>query len=449
MKTFYQILGNTVIANITNMTVWFALIFFVYLETHSVMATSIVSGLYLVAVAVSGIWFGSLVDHYRKKTVMMASGFFSLFIYLIAFGIFLNSPVETWNDASSPTLWVFVSLNLAGVIAGNIRGIALPTLVTLLISEEERDKANGMVGTAMGIAFLIVSAISGFLVGQFGMSSVFIFAITLMVVTLVHLYFMTVPEREIIHTEHRDEGGSKMDLRGTIAAVRAVPGLFALIFFSTFNNFLGGVFMGLMDAYGLSLVEVEVWGVIWAVLSCGFIVGGVFISRYGLGKSPLRAMFLANITIWVVSALFTIQPWILLLCIGMFIYISVVPFIEAAEQTIIQKVVPHERQGRVFGFAHSVELSASPLTTFIIGPIAELIFIPFMTTGTGVDLIGGWFGTGPDRGLALVFTVTGVIGLIMTIIAMNTKQYRLLSDTYMKDSSVNLPGAGAALKGPG
>src|SRR5688572_3323899 len=221
MKTFYQILGNTVIANITNMTVWFALIFFVYLETRSVMATSIVSGLYLVAVAVSGIWFGSLVDHYKKKTVMLASGFISLFIYIIAFGIFLGSPAETWKDAGSPMLWVFVPLILAGVVAGNIRGIALPTLVTLLISEEERDKANGMVGTATGIAFLIVSAISGFLVGQFGMISVFIFAIVLMIITLIHLFFLTIPEIEVIHTEDKPAEGGKVDLRGTIAAVSA------------------------------------------------------------------------------------------------------------------------------------------------------------------------------------------------------------------------------------
>ena len=67
MKTFYQILGNTLLATVTNMTVWFAMIFFIYLETHSVTATSIVSGVYLVAVAVSGIWFGSLVDHNKKR----------------------------------------------------------------------------------------------------------------------------------------------------------------------------------------------------------------------------------------------------------------------------------------------------------------------------------------------------------------------------------------------
>jgi MFS transporter, DHA3 family, multidrug efflux protein len=116
------------------------------------------------------------------------------------------------------------------------------------------------------------------------------------------------------------------------------------------------------------------------------------------------------------------------------------PFIEAAEHTIIQKVVPPERQGRVFGFAQSVEMAASPLTTFFIGPIAELVFIPFMTTGAGVDLIGGWFGAGPDRGIALVFTLTGFIGLCATLIAMNTRPYRLLSNRYMKDEKYHING---------
>ena len=55
MKTFYQLLANAIIANVTNMTVWFALIFFIYLETRSVTATSVISGIYLLAVALSGI----------------------------------------------------------------------------------------------------------------------------------------------------------------------------------------------------------------------------------------------------------------------------------------------------------------------------------------------------------------------------------------------------------
>jgi DHA3 family multidrug efflux protein-like MFS transporter len=428
MKTFYQLLGNTIVAGITNMTVWFALIFYVYLETRSVMATSIVSGIYLTAVALSGMWFGSLVDHYKKKRLMLISGVVSLVIYIIGFAVYALAPEGAFKEPTSLILWLFVPLLLVGVIVGNIRGIALPTLITVLIPEEERDKANGLAGTATGITFLIVSAISGLLVGHSGMFWVLILSVVMMVVTLLHLATLSIPENEIVHA---GDAPVKVDMRGTFAVVSAVPGLIALIFFTTFNNFLGGVFMGLMDAYGLSLVSVQVWGILWAVLSCGFIVGGLIIAKRGLGKNPLFAMFAANVCIWTISSFFTIQPSILLLSAGMFIYITVVPFIEAAEHTVIQKVVPQERQGRVFGFAQSVEMTASPLSTFFIGPIAELIFIPFMTTGAGVNLIGGWFGTGPDRGIALVFTLTGLIGLFITLIAMRTKQYRQLSNHYI------------------
>jgi DHA3 family multidrug efflux protein-like MFS transporter len=113
----------------------------------------------------------------------------------------------------------------------------------------------------------------------------------------------------------------------------------------------------------------------------------------------------------------------------------VVPFIEAAEHTIIQKVVPHNRQGRVFGFAQSIELAASPLTAFLIGPIAEFFFIPFMTNGAGVDLIGSWFGTGPARGMALVFTLTGVLGLAITLLAMRSNSYKLLAKRYARSAA--------------
>ena len=111
---------------------------------------------------------------------------------------------------------------------------------------------------------------------------------------------------------------------------------------------------------------------------------------------------------WTVTLIFPLSSSIVLLTVCMAIYMLLVPYAEAAEQTILQRVVPYERQGRVFGFAQSVELAASPLTAFLIGPITQLVFIPFMTTGAGVDLIGPWFGTGADRGIALVFVLCGV-----------------------------------------
>ena len=439
MKTFLNLLGNTLLVSIIDFTVWFALTFYIYLQTRSVFATAIISGIYLVITVFTGIWFGSLVDHHKKKLMMMLSTAASFILYAICFAIYQSVSHDVFKDASHPILWVFVTTLLLGVIAGNIRTIALPTIVTILIPEDKRARANGLVGTASGMSFLVTSVISGFLVAKGGMFYVLLLGAIVQVLAIVHLWFIKVPEKGIVHAEGAPKPDKKIDLRGTWAIVRGVPGLVALILFTTFNNFLGGVFMALMDAYGLSLVSVESWGLLWGLLSTGFIVGGLLIAKIGLGKNPVRSLLLVNIILWAVSSVFTIQASLILLIVGMYIYMLLMPYAEASEQTILQRVVPYERQGRVFGFAQSVEQSASPLTAFMIGPIAQFIFIPYMTNGSGVNLIGGWFGTGPDRGIALLFTITGIIGLIATIIALNSTYYRRLSKRYLESKGDAAP----------
>jgi DHA3 family multidrug efflux protein-like MFS transporter len=438
----------------TNNFVWFALTFWAFLTTNSVISTSVMAGIFLVLTAISGFWFGSIVDHQRKKHAMLGSSTTTLILFLAGLGVFHATPESAMASVSSVTLWIFVIILLSGTLAGTIYNIAIPTLVAIIVPEDRRDRANGMFGTTIGIAFGITSVASGISLAFGGMGFVLTVAAIATVIAIVLLAFVSVPEREIIHAggtvpktvaspegtvaghlaDESNPGSNKaakgIDIRGSIRAVNAVHGLFALIFFTTFNNFLGGVFFALMDAYGLSLVSVEVWGILWGVLSLSFILGGLYISRKGLGKNPLRLLFRNNVITWTVCIFFTIQPSITLLAIGTFIWMFFIPFTEAIEQTIFQKVVPPERLGRVIGFAHSIEQAASPVTAFLIGPVAQFIFIPFMTTGAGVNLIGDWFGTGVGRGIALVFMTAGTVGLAATLVAMRSKAYFLLAERF-------------------
>lgn len=430
MTPFHAILGNNLVANVTNFTVWFAITFWIYLETQSVFATGMIAGIYLVLTASCGFWFGSLVDHNGKRRAMLGSSVASFVLYALAFGVLLLTPEQVMRSVGSVQLWLFILLVMFGVIAGNIRGIALPTLVTVLVPEAERDKANGLVGLVSGIGFLTTSVISGFLVAWGGMHATLGLALVLTALAFVHLLMVKVDEGRAVATSDEPAAPKRVDIAGTIRVVAAVPGLFALIFFATFNNFLGGIFMALLDAYGLSLVSVQVWGLLFGVLSTAFILSGIIISKRGLGPNPLRTLLTVNLITWTVCSVFTLQSSIWLLAGGMFVWMLLGPFAEASEHTTLQKVVPVERQGRVFGFAQSVEMAASPLTAFLIGPLTQFIVIPFMTDGAGAAAIGSWFGTGPDRGMALVFTVAGVVGFIVTVIAFRSRQYRELSRAY-------------------
>ncbi len=433
MRPFHHLLVNNLIANITNFTVWFAITFWIFLETRSVFATGMIAGIYLVLTGALGIWFGSLVDHHRKRSMMLFSSLVSLAIYTAALGAYVLAPGIRVAATTSITLWLFVLLTMLGVIVGNIRMIALPTLVTLLVPEDRRDKANGLVGMVSGIGFLTTSAISGFLVAWGGMVATLAFAIAFSLIAALHLLFVHVDEPRETDTH---DAPRQIDLAGTFRIVRGIPGLFALILFAAFNNLLGGVFMALMDAYGLSLMKVEQWGLLWAFVSCAFILSGALIARTGLGANPVRTLLLVNLIVWAVAALFTVQSSIILLTIGCFIWLFLGPYAEAAEQTTLQKVVPFERQGRVFGFAQSVEQAASPLTAFLIAPLTQFIFVPLMTNGAGADMIGDWYGRGAERGIAIVFTITGVLGVIATLAAFRSQSYRQISGAYAAGNSV-------------
>jgi MFS transporter, DHA3 family, multidrug efflux protein len=443
MTTFYRLLGVALLVATTNNFVWFALTFWAFLTTRSVISTSVMGGIFLVLTAFSGFWLGSIVDHHKKKHAMLGSSIATLVLFLTGLAVFHATPAREFASVSSVRLWVLVVILLSGTLAGAVYNIAIPTLVALIVPEDRRDRANGMFGTTIGIAFALTSVFSGVSLAFGGMGFVLLAAAIATVIAIVVLALVPIPGDKVVtvpeggdRVEATTGHGRRIDVPGTIRAVKAVPGLFALIFFTTFNNFVGGVFFALMDAYGLSLVSVEVWGALWGVLSLSFILGGLYIARQGLGANPLRTLFRNNIITWTVCIFFAVQPSITLLATGTFIWMFFVPFIEAIEQTIFQKVVPPERLGRVIGFAHSVEQAASPVTAFLIGPIAQWIFIPFMTTGAGVELIGRWFGTGMGRGIALVFTTAGAVGLVVTLVAMRSKSYQLLAQRYRGETAV-------------
>ncbi len=422
---FPHILANTAIAGFTNMLIWFAITFWLYLETHSVFITGMLGGIYLILNLFGGIWFGSLVDHHRKKLIMLVSSSASLFFYVIAFLMLLFFPESTWTNMWNPWLWLFILISTIGIVVGNIRMIALSTLVTLLIPESERDKANGKIGAVNGLVFTVVSVFSGLIIGRLGMDWAVGIGIITTLLVMAHLSLLSFPLESHLDDRHEDE--KKIDLRGTIRIIAGISGLFGMIFFAMFNNFLGGIFMSLMDAYGLSLVSVEIWGIVLALTSVGFIVWWMVVGKYGLGKNPVKTLLLVNLILWVICSLFATISSIWLVAIGFFGFMMLSPMAESAEQTIMQKVVPLERQWRVFWFGQSMENIASPLITFLIGPLTQFLVIPWLASPMGNEIFGGWWGTTPDRAMAIIFTLGWLLGIIITLLWFVTKSYKSLS----------------------
>ncbi len=425
--TFRRILVNTLLANVTTGFLFFAITFWVYLETRSVLAASLLTGFFMLVGAASGTVLGAFVDRHLKKTSMVVSSVVTLAAFAAAGCLYVVVPTRVLTDWTGVWFWVFAGLVLAGGVVGQLRSLALSCTVTLLVPEDRRDRANGLVGTVNGLAHMVVSVFSGLSVGILGMDGTLAIAVLLTVVVVAHLLPIRIAEPPV---ERVSGAGSVADPRLAWRTLRSVPGLVSLVLFSTFNNLIMGVYMALMDPYGLTLFSVESWGFVLGFTSIGFIAGGALVARFGLGRSVVRTLLLANVAIAVVGLTTGLRDWQWLLVAGMFGFMLVIPVAEAAEQTVLQRVVPFERQGRVFGLAQSIETASTPVAAFVIGPVAQFLLVPFMGSAAGRSSFGWLVGDGQARGLALSFVASGAVMLVVVLLAFSSTAYRRLTRSY-------------------
>ena len=431
MKHFVRVLLNISVANTSTYLLWSAFSFWIYLETRSVLVLSVLSGTYMLLVTLSSMFFGTIVDKHKKKRVIAGASVVTMALLLMASAIFFLSDTADLSDMSSPAFWLFSLPLLLSALSGNLRAIALSTLVSILVPKQDYGRANGLVGTIQGFGMIANTVFSGLIIGYLGMDWAIMITLLLSAGTLVHLFFLTIPEEHIVHDPRLHN--RQIDFRGAFRAIGLVPGLMALIVFTTFNNFIGGAFAVLLDPYGLTLFSVELWGIILGFTGTGFILGGLLIGKLGLGKKPLRSLLFGYVFISLICIFFTLREGSVLFVGGMFLFMLIAPVIEAGEQTIIQTVVPKPKQGRVFGFAQTVEAGVTPVSIFIIGPLAQSVIIPYMQRDAGKEAFGWLLGEGDTRGIALTIVITGTFMLLLSLLAFRTKAYHILSASYKKN----------------
>ena len=170
MRTFVRVLVNTALANVTTSYLWFALTFWVYLETRSVLATGIIGGAYMLLVALFSMLFGTIVDRHRKHRVMILAEHRDAHRLRRRRRALPALPgVAAARHRRAGVLVLHRRSSSFGAVVENMRNIALSTTVTLLVPEERHANANGLVGTVQGLAFTVTSVFSGLSIGLLGM----------------------------------------------------------------------------------------------------------------------------------------------------------------------------------------------------------------------------------------------------------------------------------------
>jgi MFS transporter, DHA3 family, macrolide efflux protein len=119
----------------------------------------------------------------------------------------------------------------------------------------------------------------------------------------------------------------------------------------------------------------------------------------------------------------SIPIWAVAGFLGMFF----VPIINGSNQAIWQSKVPPDLQGRVFSIRRLIAWFVSPLAMLVAGPLADKVLEPAMRNPQSflASSLGWVLGTGPGRGMALLFIIGGGVA---ALIGISGYAFRVLRD---------------------
>ncbi len=102
--------------------------------------------------------------------------------------------------------------------------------------------------------------------------------------------------------------------------------------------------------------------------------------------------------------------------VGSFLTMFFIPIINGSSQAIWQSKVAPDVQGRVFSVRRLMAQITAPLAMLLAGPLADDFFEPAMQTGGALEsTFSGLVGTGDGAGMSLIFVVTGLLGMAVSL----------------------------------
>ncbi|AKF80662.1 Predicted arabinose efflux permease, MFS family [Myxococcus fulvus] len=394
----------------------FALGAYVYQLTGSTTRFVLISFCATLPLAVLSPFAGVLVDRWDRRKAMLwsdvGSGVTTGLIWTL-----LVADNAGWLKFQS---WYMYPIVLLGGCCTAFRWPAWQATTPLLIPKRHLGRASGLAELGAAISQIASPVFAGVLVGSIGLHGVlfmdvlsFLFAASV----LVAVRFPSPPPSAA-------RASGKRSMRAELAEawrfVRERRGLTYLLCFTTFTNASMALVLLLITPLVLSFTDVKSLGVIGSVSGLGMLAGGVLTSVWGGPKQRMRGVAGFPLIAAAMLLLAALPPSVPLLATAAMLFLFSMPLTAANSQVLWQTKVPLEIQGRVAALRKTVGQSAVLLVTLVAGPLADRVFEPWMAPGGALaDSMGRLLGTGPGRGIALLFVVIGLtvlcaVGLLLS-----------------------------------
>ena len=290
------------------------------------------------------------------------------------------------------------------------------SVITLLVPHRHLGRANGLLDLGFALSQIIAPALAGFLLLKVSLYS--IISINVVTYAFAVIIFMLVrfPKPPVSKEGLASKGSFIKQLGLGWSYILQRPGLlWLLIFFATVSFSLGMV-ETLFTPLVLGFSNSATLGMVMSIGGVGMLLGSIGMIIWGGPKRKIYGVFFFSLMQGVCLFIPGYSLSIPVIIAGVFVYSFMFPFIGSSNNTIWQKKVPPDIQGRVFSFRAFIVGGAMAVATIISGPLADTVFEPLMMPGGKLaNILGPYLGTGRGRGVALLIIVIGIVILLLVL----------------------------------
>jgi DHA3 family macrolide efflux protein-like MFS transporter len=392
----------------TSMT-GFAMTIWAYQKTNSATALAMVGFFFVAPMLIASPFAGALVDRSNRKLMMMISDVASGIASIIILVLFTSGRLEIWH--------LFITSAFQGVFQ-SFQWPAYSAAISTMISKEHYGRANGMLSLADTASNIFAPILAGALIGIIGVSGILLIDITTFIIAIGALLFVHIPQPKITAEGIQSRGSIFKEALFGFKYIWNRPSLLGLqIVFLTGNFFVGipaaveaAMILANTGSNAQSLAIVNSAGAVGGVL------GGLVMSAWGGPKKRVHGVlmgwFIASLLGSVLMGFSRSMPfWVVSAFLGMLF----VPIINGSNQAIWQAKVPPDLQGKVFSIRRLIAWFVSPLAMLIAGPLSDQLLEPAMRNPQSLlaSSLGWAVGTGPGRGMALLFIIGGTLAALV------------------------------------
>jgi amino acid adenylation domain-containing protein len=418
MRRFLWVAAGQLVSATGSALTAFAVPLWVYLTTGSVAQFALMAVAGLVPGLLVAPFAGAIADRSSRRRVMLAGDG-------AAAGCELAFSLLLWTGRLRvPEIYLLLGC-LSVALA--FQRIAYASAVPQLVPKRYLGHANGVVQLAFGTAQLLVPVIAVGLVAAVGLKGILAldvasYTIAVVVVLLVR-FPSTMPWRPREPLLAEITGGLRYSLghRGFVAM---------LLYFVVLNVFLSPLFL-MISPLVLSFARLGDAGRIAFAAGLGAFAGGLIMVAWGgPGHRRMRGVLVSALILGCCCLITGLHASLIVIAVGACGMGLCLTLLNGIYATIVQVKVPQRFHGRVFALNTLISWSTLPIGFAVVAPYATALLNPLLARhGALASTVGAVLGTGPGRGIGLMYVLFALAIGAITIIALRVPALARFDDS--------------------